>query len=382
MTGNDSLGGWQQAAELLLYAGRPGDGGVERMLVNTARGLAERGIAVVLATRGSEAPFLDQLGDLAGHVALSGHRPEAELGRLLGRLRPAVAISGKIEDDRVLMAARERGDTPTRIYFRVGNPLGHRVRAKNRTPWTAWWNRRRLKRLYRRPDGVIAVSRGNDRDLRKELDVAAHRIRVLPNPVVTPELIEHGVGRPDHPWFAAGEPPVVVAVGGMRQQKDFATLIRAFARLRKQRECRLVIIGDGRQMMRLQYLVRDLGMANDVAFPGWLSNPYPWVSSADVLALSSLWEGFGNVIVEALALGTPVVATDCPYGPAEILQGGAYGRLVPVRDDGAMAQALSETISDPLSPPVLWEAVTPYTLRASAAAYARTLGLDSGSRAV
>jgi glycosyltransferase involved in cell wall biosynthesis len=378
MTGNEPLSGWHGTAELLLYAGRPGDGGVERMLVNTARGLAQRGVGVVLATRGSDAPFLDQLGDLAGHVVLYATRPEVELTRLLARLRPAVAISGKLDDDRVLVAARERAGTPTKTYFRVGNPLGVRVRTKTRTPWTAWWKRSQLKRLYRRPDGFIAVSRGNERDLRTELNVRGDRIRVLPNPVVTPGLIEDGSGVPDHPWFVEGEPPVVVAVGGMRQQKDFATLIRAFARLRHQQECRLVLIGDGRQMARLQSLVRALGIAADVAFPGWLSNPYPWVSSASVLALSSLWEGFGNVIVEALALGTPVVATDCPYGPGEILQGGAYGRLVPGRDDSAMAQALSETLREPLSPTLLRQAVAPYTLEASAAAYARALGLGPG----
>lgn len=363
--------------DLLLYAGRPGDGGVERMLVNTAYGLAERGLSVVFVTRGSKRPFLDQLGSSVRHVVLPGDQPDRGLVDLLIAEKPLVAISGKIDDDQSLMAARERAGTGTEIYFRVGNPLGFRLRAKSRTPWTKWWKRRQLTRLYQRPDGFVAVSHGISSDLRIELNVRPDRIRVLPNPVVTPSLLEHGRAVPEHDWFGENEPPVVVAVGGLRQQKDFSTLIRAFARLRRQYQCRLVIIGEGRQMNRLQSLVRELGVVADVDFPGWTSNPYPWIRSATVLALSSLWEGFGNVIVEALALGTPVVATDCPYGPGEILQQGVYGCLVPVRDDAAMARALAETMNDLPSATELWEGAAPYTLSASAAAYAHALGLES-----
>lgn len=188
------------------------------------------------------------------------------------------------------------------------------------------WRQRHLPvlaaRYYREADAIVAVS--EDARARAPLD---------------------------HPWFMPGEPPVVLGAGRLGRQKDFPTLIRAFSLLRAGRRARLVILGGAREERRtaaeiaeLSALARSLGVADDVALPGPEANPFRFMARSAVFALSSAWEGFGNVLVEALACGCPVVSTDCPSGPAEILDGGRYGRLTPVGDASALADAMTEAV--------------------------------------
>ena len=156
----------------------------------------------------------------------------------------------------------------------------------------------------------------------------------------------------DHPWFLPGEPPVILGVGRLTQAKDFPTLIRAFALVRKKHPARLMILGEGEERSKLETLVQELGLEKEVSLPGFVDNPYKYMKRAAVFVLSSKWEGFGNVLVEAMALGTPVVSTNCPSGPAEILENGRWGRLVPVGDVYALAEAIIETLDEEHHPDV------------------------------
>ena len=193
------------------------------------------------------------------------------------------------------------------------------------------WRQRHLPvlaaRYYREADAIVAVS--EDARARAPLD---------------------------HPWFMPGEPPVVLGAGRLGRQKDFPTLIRAFSLLRAGRRARLVILGGAREERRtaaeiaeLSALARSLGVADDVALPGPEANPFRFMARSAVFALSSAWDGFGNVLVEAMACGCPVVSTDCPSGPAEILEGGRWGRLAAVGDAGGMARAVERTLDDPMA---------------------------------
>jgi glycosyltransferase involved in cell wall biosynthesis len=164
----------------------------------------------------------------------------------------------------------------------------------------------------------------------------------------------------DHPWLAPGSAPVVLAVGRLTPTKDFPTLLRAFAQVRQALPARLIILGEGKnpeesaaRQIELMEMAAELGIAADVALPGFVINPLAYMARASVFVLSSVWEGFGNVIAEALACGCPVVSTDCPDGPGEILERGRYGRLVPVGDHGAMAAAILETLRGPPEPHIL-----------------------------
>jgi glycosyltransferase involved in cell wall biosynthesis len=148
--------------------------------------------------------------------------------------------------------------------------------------------------------------------------------------------------RPDHPWFQAGQPPVIIGVGRLTRQKDFPTLIRAFAELRRRSPARLLILGEGEERPRREALAGELGVSDHVALPGFVENAMGCMAGSALFVLSSAWEGLPTVLIEALAAGTRVVSTDCPSGPREILQNGRLGALVPVGDAAALAQAMSD----------------------------------------
>jgi glycosyltransferase involved in cell wall biosynthesis len=201
------------------------------------------------------------------------------------------------------------------------------------------------RRFYPWADWVIGNSQGVSDDLSRMIGLPRERIKVLYNPVVTPEVMAKAQAPLDHPWFKAGAPPVVLAVGRLTKQKDFPTLLQAFARVRQNRSCRLMILGEGPDRPALESLVRQQGFASDVALPGFVGNPYAYMSRASLYVLSSQWEGLPTVLIEALYCGPPVVATDCPSGPREILADGKHGALVPVGDVPALTQAMDAALA-------------------------------------
>jgi glycosyltransferase involved in cell wall biosynthesis len=133
----------------------------------------------------------------------------------------------------------------------------------------------------------------------------------------------------------------------LKPQKDFSTLIRAVQQANKKQELYLIILGEGNLKQNLKQLAEHLSIRNRICFPGFVDNPYAYMSKADVFALSSAWEGFPNVVVEAMACGTPVVCTNCPGGVSEILDNGTYGSVVPVGDSRAMAREIMDMILNP-----------------------------------
>jgi glycosyltransferase involved in cell wall biosynthesis len=193
-------------------------------------------------------------------------------------------------------------------------------------------------RAYARADHVVALSRGVADDLQRQLPAVAAKTSVVYNAGMDHELEQRALEPLLEPRPSA---PLIVACGRLVEQKDFATLLEALARLETRPSPELWLLGEGPLEAALRARARQLRIAERVRFRGFRDNPYPFMAAADVLALSSRWEGFANVIVEALACGTPVVATDCPYGPAEILDHGRHGALVPVGDAGALARALA-----------------------------------------
>jgi glycosyltransferase involved in cell wall biosynthesis len=172
-------------------------------------------------------------------------------------------------------------------------------------------------------------------------------VEVVYNPVITPAMLAHSNQPPDHSWFTPDQPPVILGVGRLTRQKDFATLVRAFAEVRRCRQSRLMILGEGEEQRRLEVLARELGVADDVAVPGFRENVMSYLAASELFVLSSAWEGLPTVLIEALAAGTRVVSTDCPSGPREILQDGRLGALVPVGDAPALARAIMSALDQP-----------------------------------
>jgi glycosyltransferase involved in cell wall biosynthesis len=280
------------------------------------------------------------------------------LARHLMRDQPDVLLSAMPQENLIAIQARALAGVRTRVIVTEHNTLSRQVAVARRA------NYRHLSpliaRQYPRAEAIVAVSRGVADDLARQAGLPRQRISVIYNPVVPHDVLARANAPVPHPWLQEREPPVVLGVGNLAPQKDFPTLIRAFAGLRRARSARLVILGGAtdavalrKRRAELERLAADLGVAEDVDLPGYVENPYPWMAHAAVFVLSSTHEGFGNVLPEAMACGCPVVSTDCPSGPAEILDGGRFGRLVPVGDDGALADAIGATLDDPPAPEVL-----------------------------
>ncbi len=155
------------------------------------------------------------------------------------------------------------------------------------------------------------------------------KIKTIYNPIITADLYKNASRHVSHRWFKAKHPPVIIAVGRFHPQKNFPLLLEAFAEVRlRYSKARLLILGDGAERPKLEALVKKLGLSGSVEMPGFVANPYAYMRRAKLFVLSSDYEGLPTVLVEALACGCPVVATNCPSGPDEILQGGKYGQLV------------------------------------------------------
>jgi glycosyltransferase involved in cell wall biosynthesis len=219
------------------------------------------------------------------------------------------------------------------------------------------------------------VSQGAAEDLVR-LGLSSERIKVIYNPVVTPELFEKANQSVDHPWFEPSSPPVILGVGRLEKQKDFPTLIRSFAQVQQQRPARLMILGEGKERPYLEALVQELGLGENVALPGFVSNPYAYMARAAIFVLSSLFEGLPTVLIEAMAGGTKVVSTNCESGPAEILSNGQYGKLVAVGDIKGLAEAIISTLESPPDSEALRRRASEFSLEKALTQYRQVLHID------
>lgn len=368
-----------RADAIALLASFSGNGGVERMLVNLLMEFDAAGVAVDLLLLRADSAYLSELPPSIRQIRLGTRHSQlavVPLAHYLRHKRPAALLVAKDRAGRAAVLARALAGTQTPILLRLGTHLSTAMR--ERSAPERWLRYGLIRRLYARVDAIVAVSDGVARDIATIARLPAERIHVIRNPVITAQLPERARASCTHPWLRpahadAARVPVILAVGRLQRQKDFPTLIRAFARLRAQRPCRLVILGEGSGRPALERLIAKLRLDGQIDLPGFVDNPYPFMARADLLVLSSIWEGSPNVLTEALALGIPVVATDCPSGPAEILQGGRYGRLVPVADAEALAEAMANTLDTPLPADSLREAVGEYGAEHSAARYRELL---------
>ena len=230
--------------------------------------------------------------------------------------------------------------------------------------------------LYPEARAVVGVSRGVAGQAIALLDLDPRRVHAIYNGVHAADIRRRSAEAPTHPWFSDGGPPVILSVGRFAPQKDHRTLVEAFARLRRRRAARLAVIGASTERDRraLRATARRTGVGADVAAVDFDANPFRYMRRAAVFALSSRWEGLPGALLEALACGTPVVSTDAPFGPAEILGGGRWGALVPVGDADALAAALEGALSgDHPAAADLWARATEFGMDRMASAYERLL---------
>lgn len=364
------------AIDLAVFLSTSGHSGVDRLAKNLIPALAARGYRIDQLKVRRHGPNLESIPagvrviDLGTSHAYPSLLPVA---RYLRRERPFALFCDKDRVNHTALAARALARVDTRLTLSMGTTvsidLAHRsLLHRCKTRLSMGW-------LYRLADQVIVTSAGVADDMSAYTGLPRHLIRVVPCPIVPATVFDGRFPRPDHPWFGDGGPPIVMGLGELSQRKDFATLIRAFARVRLEFPCRLMILGRGRERERLLALAAELGVGEAVALPGFVESPYGWLAQAAVFAFTSRWEGLGFALIEALALGIPAVSTDCPSGPREILDHGRYGPLVPVGDAEALAAALLQTLRQPLPKAELQQAAWPYEIERATSAYAEALGL-------
>jgi glycosyltransferase involved in cell wall biosynthesis len=359
---------------LAMFAPNLEGGGAERVLVNLAYGLCERGFPVDVVLASATGAFVSELPRAVRVVDLRKRRVALSvpaLSKYLRQQRPHSLISFLDHANVTAICAGFIAGNRSRIVVSVHGmwPL-----TEDR-PQYSWKNRvltRFAHHAYKRAHAVVAVSNDVADSLAMSIGIERERISVVYNPVITPTFLQRSSEPEVHPWLNAGEPPVIVGMGSLYPVKDFPTLLRAFAKVRAQLSCRLMIMGEGVRRRELECLAEDLGVEQDVLLSGFIANPYPNLKRARVFVLSSIREGLGNVLIEALALGVPCIATHCKGGPSEILAGGKYGLLTPVGDVDAMAAAIVNTFQHPRAvvPETAWQL---FTLATATDAYERIL---------
>ena len=235
-----------------------------------------------------------------------------------------------------------------------------------------------LRRITRRCTGIICNSYGLARDLARLTGSPTHRIHVIHNLAVSPDIAVLASQPNDHPWLQGMDSPVICSAARLVPEKGFAYLIEAFQIVKKAYpSARLIILGEGPLLESLRHQAICSGVHDSVDFAGFQKNPWSFMARAQLFVLPSLIEAFGNVLAEALSLGIPVVATECPpYGPQEILEHGRYGRLVPPADSQALAEAVMATLDAPLPTDTLIAGARRFTQEAAGLEYCHTLGLD------
>ncbi|ROR03092.1 glycosyltransferase [Desulfosoma caldarium] len=367
---------------LALFLATSGHSGVDRIMKNFIAELAKRPVTVDLLHVQGHGPYLEAVPANVRVVALGTRHVQSSLLKLVHYLRsdnPDAFLCDKDRVNRTALIASAMAGYQGRLVVRLGTTVSKNLEGRGFVHrLLQYWS---IRHLYTRAYAVAVPSQGAAEDLHTIASFPQGFVRVLPSPVVSDTI--HALSREpiDHPWFASNAAPVILGAGELCERKDFATLLRAFAALSRHTDSRLVILGKGKKRRALEKLAHDLGIADRVWFPGFVDNPYAYMAKARLFVLSSTCEGLPVVLMEALALGTPVVSTDCPSGPREILDHGRYGPLVPVKSPVQLAQAMARVLAHPPSKETLMGAVARYHIQSATDAYLQLLGY-SGSLSI
>lgn len=372
----------KRSRSIVFYLPNLAGGGIERVILLMAAILVQERYKVTFLLQTADGALMEKVPSGVRVVAFNVQRTRhafLPLVRFLQTEKPDLLFSSFGHNNIMALWAVAFSRTGTPVILSQHNALsletvkGQGLRYSKLLPL--------LYRLFLPfADAVVAVSQGVADDMAQVARIPRDKIDVIYNPVVS-DRFQRDMNEPcDHLWFQKGNPPVILGVGRLVELKDFRTLIDAFAKVRKTKNVRLVLLGEGPLRDDLIAQAESLGLKDFVDLPGFYPNPLPFMRQASVLALTSLHEGFGNVLVEAMACGTPVVSTDCAYGPSEILADGKYGRLVPVGDAFALADALLSTLDAPMDANVLRARGKTFSVKASMEGYLTLFDKVCGKR--
>jgi glycosyltransferase involved in cell wall biosynthesis len=331
---------------IALFMPTLGCGGAEKVTLLLAAYLVEKGFRVSLVVASAAGALCDQIPAGVELVDLKAGRVIRSVFPLADWLKshtPNTLLSSMYHANIAAFAAHRLSRSAARLILREDSTPTRNLAKMGRA--TILFTRRLMSIAYRRADAVIAVSQGAGDDLRQFLRAPIENLSVIYNPVISESIFQLAAEEVEHPWLLDGSFPVILSVGRLSEEKDYPTLLHAFAAMQKQSDARLIILGEGSLRPMLEGEVNSLGLQNRVSMPGFTHNPYSYMAKAQLFVLSSKHEGLPGALIEALACGCRIVSTDCPSGPREILQGGRLGALVPVGNADALSQAMDDALS-------------------------------------
>lgn len=330
-------------------------GGAERVMMTLAEGFADRNVTVDLLLVEKSGPYLDELSNRINIIDLGRRRLLTSFPDLIKYLvtsKPDALLSALEDSNLIAILSCLFSRIPVRLVVTVHNHISiESLRSPSIKRKVAPFL---IRCLYRFADRVIAVSEGVKKDI-IDIGVPGTLVSTIYNPILTSDLRSQLQQRAPHPWLCTEDTPVLIGVGRLHPQKNFPLLIRAFHEARKSRPMKLIILGEGPERIKLEQLIEQLDIREHVLLPGFVRNPVAWIHYASIMILTSSWEGFGNVLVEAMAAGTQIISTRCKSGPEEVLGNGKYGRLVPVGDLMSLVKAIDDTFINPTSTDALLE---------------------------
>lgn len=360
-------------------------GGAERVMIRLAQGLAQAGHTVHLVVLSDHGPYRSMLSAQDPGIqihSLQAKRAWQAVPALVRHLRahqPVAVLSALFHCNFLAVAARALacGLTRPRVVITEHNTLDLVRTSVSPLRWQIF--KLAVRWAYPRADAVVCVSDGIAQGLAQALPHLKSQLSVIANPVVTDDMLRQSHAPLDHPWAQAGQPPLVLAAGRLIPAKGFDVLLTAFQLVIQKIPARLMILGEGPERENLQSQLSALGLTDIASLHGFAHNPYAWMRHCAVFVLSSRHEGLPGALIEAMACGSPVVATDCPHGPADILAQGQWGRLVPVDDAPALANAMVATLQSAQNPNVALRAST-FNLSNAVDAYQAVLHLKEPPR--
>lgn len=359
--------------KIILFQSGIGDGGATRSNLMIASGLSKKGYNMTLVYGHSSEQNKElipknlkskEIGFVSSLWVIF------KLAKFIHKEKPEIVVAGKIQANNIVYLAKILSLTNPKIIFI--DRVAPSIEIKNKKGIIYRLLPYLMRLLYRKADKVVAVSQECAEDISSIVGDLGDRLAVIYNPSITKDKIAKSKVFIEHPWLT-GDVPVVIAVGRLSAQKDFPTLIRAFDLVLKSTECKLLLLGDGEEKLKLENLVQELKLEEHVCLHGYVGNPHPYLRKADLFVLSSAWEGLPNVLLEAMAYGTSVVSTNCVSGPKEILYNGALAPLVEVGDYVAMAKAIVDVLKSPQDPEILSARANDFSEEKSLASYQRLI---------
>ncbi|KAF5059567.1 Glycosyltransferase Gtf1 [anaerobic digester metagenome] len=296
----------------------------------------------------AEGPYIE---DIQGRVRIFDLKKKhvsssfSKLIKYLRKEKPDVILSTLNNANIITIISKIISKTNVRVLVRQANTLSlNQLNLSKKLRFRDKIIPLLVRCIYPLADAIVAVSHGVEKDLIEYANIPKNKIKVIYNPVIDDRLHVLSLEKIYHPWFVDKAFPVILSAGRLNRQKDYRTLIEAVAIVRDHVPVRLVILGEGEERRNLERLVDEKQMNDIVSMPGFVNNPFPYMKQADLFVLSSIFEGLPNVLIQSLALGTPVISTDCPSGPREILDDGRHGKLVPVQNSFLLAESIIKAI--------------------------------------